>query len=262
MAKVHPTAVVAPAARLGADVDIGPYCVVGSGAVIGDRTRLVSHVAVEGVTQLGADCVAYPFSVLGGPPQHAGHKGDETRLVVGDRALIREHVTLNVGSSVGLGVTTIGDDCTFYAGAHVGHDCTVGDGVLMVNQATLGGHVRLDDHCIVAGLAAVHQNGRVGRCAFVGGLAAVVSDVIPYGLCWGNRARLEGLNLVGLKRRGFSREQINVLRAAYRELFADDGTFQDRVERVAEAYAASPHVMEIVDFIRAADRPLCLPGRD
>jgi len=263
MARVHATALVDPAARLGDDVEIGPYCTVGPDVVIGPRTRLQSHVNIEGRTEIGADCAFHPFAVIGGPPQHAGHKGDATRLVIGDRNLVRENVTMNVGSSLGLGVTTVGSDCTFYAGAHVAHDCTLGDHVLMVNQATLGGHVRLGDHAIVAGLAAVHQNGRVGRYAFVGGLAAVVADVIPYGIAWGNHAHLEGLNLVGLKRRGFSREQIRTLRGAYQVLFADKGAFRDRVAQTAEAYADMPEVMEVVDFIRGGgSRPLCMPARE
>ncbi len=262
MARIHPTAVVDPGARLGDDVEIGPYCIIGPTVVLGARTRLQSHVNIEGLTEIGEDCVIHPFCSLGGPPQHFAHEGDATRLVIGDRALIRENVTMNVGSSVGAGVTKVGSGCSFFAGAHVGHDCIIGDNVLLTNLATLGGHVEVHDNAILGGLAGIHQNCRIGRHAMIGALAAVPKDVIPYGNAWGNHARLEGLNLVGLKRRGFSRDEINTLRAAYRQLFADNGAFQDRLDCVAETFAASPQVMEIVSFIRAdAGRPICMPGR-
>jgi UDP-N-acetylglucosamine acyltransferase len=223
----------------------------------------MSHVNVEGATTIGEDCIVHPFASLGGPPQHAAHRGEVTHLVVGDRNLIREHVTMNTGSTVGRGVTTVGSDCLFYTGAHVAHDCIVGDNVLLTNVATLGGHVIVGDYAIIGGLAGVHQRTRIGRYAFVGAMAAVPRDVIPYGSVWGNHAHLEGLNLVGLKRRGFTRQQINTLRAAYRLLFADEGAFQERVDDVAETYAEAPEVMEIIDFIRAdASQPLCMPDRE
>ncbi|HXQ10331.1 MAG TPA: acyl-ACP--UDP-N-acetylglucosamine O-acyltransferase [Caulobacteraceae bacterium] len=261
MAKVHATAVVDAAARLGEGVEIGPYCIVGPRVTLGARTRLLSHVNIEGLTEIGEDCVIHPFASLGGPPQHTAYKGEDTRLVIGAHNLIREHVTMNTGSSVGGGVTRVGADCTFQIGAHVAHDCSVGDGVLMTNMATLGGHVTLDDYAIVGGMAAVHQNCRVGRYAFIGGGAMAVSDVIPYGMAWGNHAHLAGLNLVGLKRRRFSREQINTLRAAFRAIFFGDGLFDERVSHAADAYGASAQVMEIVAFIRTdANRPLCLPA--
>jgi UDP-N-acetylglucosamine acyltransferase len=260
MGRIHATAVVDAGARLGEAVEIGPYCVVGPRVTLGARTRLLSHVNIEGLTELGADCVVHPFASLGGPPQHSAYKGEDTRLVVGARNLIREHVTMNTGSAAGGGVTRVGADCTFQIGAHVAHDCQVGDGVLMTNMATLGGHVTLSDYVIVGGLAAVHQNCRVGRYAFIGGGAMAVCDVIPYGMAWGNHAHLAGLNLRGLKLRGFSREEIHTLRAAFRAIFSGAGRLDERVSQVADAYAGWPQVMEIVAFIRAdASRPLCLP---
>jgi UDP-N-acetylglucosamine acyltransferase len=265
MSKIHPAATVDEGAQLGEDVEVGPYCIVGPQVKLGARTRLQSHVNVEGMTEIGEDCFVHPFASLGGPPQHAAHKGGDTRLVIGDRNLIREYVTMNAGSSVGTGVTQVGSDGMFYTGAHVAHDCVVGDRVLLTNLATLGGHVTIGDYAIVGGLAGVHQFTRIGRYAFVGAMATVVRDVIPYGSVWGNHAHLEGLNLVGLKRRGFSREQINTLRVAYRLLFADEGSFQERVDDVAETYAEAPEVMEVIDFIRAdlqAKRPLCMPARE
>ena len=263
MTTVHPTAVVSGEARLAEDVEVGPYSVVGPHVSLGARTKIGSHVVIEGHTEIGVDCAVHSFAALGDAPQHAGHRGEPTRLVIGDRNLIREHVTMHCGTAMGRGVTNVGSDGFFMVGVHVGHDCIVGDHVVMANTATLGGHVMLGDFVIMGGLSAAHQNTRIGRHAFVGGMAGVNHDVIPFGNVWGNHAHLEGLNLVGLKRRGFSREAINMLRAAYRMLFAEEGTFQERLDDTADAYAGSPEVMEIVEFIRAdANRPLTTPQRE
>ena len=261
---IHPTAQVAPEADIADDAEIGPFCIVGPKVRLAAGVVLRSHVVIEGQTEIGEGCEIYPFAMLGGAPQHSGHKpADPSRLVVGARNLIREHVTMHGGSAFGHGVTTVGSDNTFYVGAHVGHDCVVGDHVTLTNQATLGGHVRVGDYAILSGLCAVQQRGRIGRYAFIGGLAGVVADVIPYGMAWGNHAALEGLNLVGLKRRGFSREAINRLRAAQKLIFEGEGLFKERVEAAAAAYADLPEAMEIIDFIRAEPtRPLALaPGR-
>ncbi|WP_425996031.1 acyl-ACP--UDP-N-acetylglucosamine O-acyltransferase [Caulobacter sp. DWR1-3-2b1] len=263
MSQIHPTALIAPGAALGADVEIGPFCTVGPKVRLGDGVRLISHVVLDGATSIGAGCTIYPFAVLGAPPQHLAHKGEDTRLEIGERNLIREHVTMQTGTVGGGGVTRVGSDSLYMVGAHVAHDCTVGDRVTFANNATLGGHVTVGDFVFMGGLCAVHQFSRIGRYAFVGGGGIVTKDVIPYGSVWGNHAHLEGLNLVGLKRRGFSREAINALRAAYRLLFADEGTFQERLEDVAEIHAGNIEVMEIVDFIRSDNnRPLCLPERE
>ena len=259
MPAVHPTAIVHDGARLEPEVEIGPYCIVAGDVVLGRGVRLIAHVVVEGHTQIGEACVLHPFASIGGPPQHLAHKGEPTRLVIGARNVIREHVTMHTGTALGRGVTTVGSDGLFMVGSHVAHDCIVGDHVVFANNATLGGHVQVADYVFMGGLSAVHQWSRIGRHAFIGGLAAVTKDVIPFGLV-GNDAHLEGMNLVGLKRRGFSRETINDLRAAYRLLFAEEGTFQERVDDVARVFNQSPEVMEIIDFIRAdANRPLCLP---
>jgi UDP-N-acetylglucosamine acyltransferase len=263
MTRVHATAVVDPSARLAEDVEVGAYSLIGPDVILGPGVRIGSHVIIEGVTELGEGCVVHPFAVLGAAPQHAGHKGEATRLAIGARNLIREQVTMHCGTAMGRGVTTIGSDGFFMVGVHVGHDCIVGDHVVMANTATLGGHVVLEDYVIMGGLAAAHQYTRIGRHAFVGGMAGVNHDVIPFGNVWGNHAHLEGLNLVGLKRRGFSRESINALRAAYRMLFAEEGTFQERLDDTAYAYSGTPEVMEIVDFIRAdSSRPLTTPQRE
>ncbi len=259
MRGIHPTALVHDGASLAPGVEIGPYCTVGPRVSLGQGVRLISHVVVDGLTEIGEHCVVHPFASLGGPPQHLAHKGEPTRLVIGPRNVIREHVTMNTGTAVGRGVTTIGADGLFMVGSHVAHDCVVGDHVVFANNATLGGHVQVGDYVFMGGLSAVHQWSRIGRHAFIGGLAPVTKDVIPYALV-GNAAHLEGMNLVGLKRRGFPRETINDLRAAYRLLFAEEGTFQERLADVARVFGRSPEVMEVVDFIRAeASRPLCLP---
>jgi len=263
MSQIHPTAVISDGARLGDEVEIGPYSLVGPHVKLGRRTKIAAHVVIEGHTELGEDCDVHSFAVLGAPPQHAGHKGEPTRLVIGPRNLIREQVTMHCGTAMGRDVTTVGSDGFFMVGVHIGHDCIVGDHVIMANNATLGGHVIMEDFVIMGGLSAAHQNTRIGRHAFVGGMAGVNHDVIPFGNVWGNHAHLEGLNLVGLKRRGFSREAINILRAAYRMLFAEEGTFQERLEDTAYAYSGSPEVMEIVEFIRAdSSRPLTTPQRE
>lgn len=261
MTRIHPTALVDAKAEIGEDVEVGPYCIIGPRVTLRARVRLLSHVVVEGITEIGEGTEVHAFANLGGPPQHTAHKGEETRLVIGPRNLVREQVTMHAGTVFGGGLTRTGADCLFYVGAHVAHDCIVGDHVFLINNATLGGHVHVGDYATLGGLSAVHQHSRIGRHAFIGGLAAVTKDVIPFGLARGNPAHLEGLNLVGLKRRGFTRDQINDLRAAYRLLFGPEGTFQERLDDVARVFAGSGDVCELVEFIRAdANRPLCLPA--
>ncbi len=261
MATIHPTAIVDSAARIGDGVEIGPFCTVGPQVSLGDHVSLQSHVVIEGDTEIGAGTQIHAFACLGAPPQVWGGQNQETRLVIGERNIIREHVTMHTGTAAQRGVTMVGSDGMFMAGSHVAHDCIVGNKVTMANSAALAGHVEVGDFVIIGGLVGVHQYSRIGRYAFIGACAMVTKDVIPYGSVWGNHAHLEGLNLVGLKRRGFAREVINELRAAYRLLFADEGTFQERLEDAASVYAASAEVMELIDFIRAdASRPLCLPG--
>lgn len=261
--EIHPTAIVAAGAELADGVTVGPYSIVGEHVRVGPRTRILAHVVIENRTTIGADCSVRNFANLGGPPHHTGYKGEPTELVIGDRNRIWEHVTMHIGAPGGDGVTRVGDDGFFMATSHIGHDCVVGDNVVLAHGATLGGHTIVGDFVTVSGLAAVHQFCRVGRYAFVGGLAAVTKDVIPYGMVWGNHAHLEGLNLVGLKRRNFDRDTVSTLRSAYRLLFAEEGTFQERIDDTAAAFGHSPPVMEIIDFIRAdANRPLCLPERE
>jgi UDP-N-acetylglucosamine acyltransferase len=258
---IHPAAIIHDGAQIGADVQVGPYCIVGPQVKIGDRTVLKSHVVIEGVTEIGADGMIHPFACLGGAPQHLAHKGEPTKLIVGDRVLVREHVIMHTGTEKGGGITVAGNDCMFMAGSGIAHDCILGNNVIMANQASIGGHVQVGDFVFLGGSCAVHQFARLGRYSFIGGGAIVTKDVIPYGSVWGNHARLEGLNLVGLKRRGFSRELILALRTAYRMMFAEEGTFQERLDDVLENFSDIDQVVEIVRFIREdSTRPICLPS--
>ncbi|MDP3803640.1 acyl-ACP--UDP-N-acetylglucosamine O-acyltransferase [Brevundimonas sp.] len=261
MSRVHATASVDAGAQIADSVEIGPWCTVGPGVVLKDEVRLVSHAVVQRDTTVGARTVIHPFCVIGGDPQHGGYKGEPVRLEIGEDCLVREHSTFNRGTPGGGGLTKIGRGCLFMTGAHVGHDAVVGDNVTFANHATLGGHAVIGDRVFLGGLCAVHQFGRVGQGAIVGGLAAVTRDVIPYGSAWGNHARLHGLNLVGLKRKGYDKSAIRRLLAAYRDLFEGGGTFAARLEAVEAGYADLPEIMEITAFIRAdGKRPLCLPG--
>lgn len=258
---IHPTAIVDPKAQLGTDVKIGPYCILGPDVTLKDRVTLKSHVVIEGVTEIGADTSINSFACLGGAPQHLAHKGEPTQLIVGERNTIREHVSMHTGTVKAGGVTRVGNDCMFMTGSSVAHDCVLGNNVIMANLSSLGGHVHVGDFVFLGGLSGIHQFVRLGRYSFVGGAAMVTKDVIPYGSVWGNHARLEGLNLVGLKRRGFSRELILTLRTAYRMMFAEEGTFQERLDDVLESFSDVPQVVEIVRFVREdSSRPICLPS--
>lgn len=258
---IHASAAVEDGAQLGEGVRIGPFCHVGPDAVLGDGVELVSHVAVHGRTTIGARTRIFPFASIGHQPQDLKYRGEASTLVVGADCLIREGVTMNPGTEGGRMTTTIGDKCAFLANSHVGHDCQVGSNVILSNNVMLAGHVTIGDFVICGGGAAVIQFARVGAHAFVGGLSGLENDLIPYGMAMGNRAHLAGLNLIGLRRRGFSREAIHDLRRAYRLLFAEEGTLKERVEDVAAEFSEHPQVHEILDFIReGGDRAICTPA--
>ncbi len=260
MSFVHPTALIEDGAELGTDVYVGPFSLIGNNVRLGDGVKLHSHVVIAGATEIGQGTEVYPFASLGHPPQHLSQMDPTTQLVIGEKNIIRESVTMNPGTKTGSGVTTVGNDGYFMAYSHVAHDCVVGDSVVFANGATLGGHAQVEDHVIIGGLAAVHQHVRVGKHAIIGGMTGVEFDVIPYGSIMGNRAHLAGLNLIGLKRRGYTRSQIHDLRNAYRLLFAEEGTFQERLVDVAELFAANEEAMEIVNFVRADSvRGLTMP---
>jgi len=257
---IHPSAIVDPAAKLGEGVNVGPFCVVGPDVTLGDGVRLVSHVAVDGRTSIGAETVIYPFASIGHRPQDLKFHGEPSELVIGARNQIREHVTMNPGTEGGGMITRVGDDGLFMMGSHVAHDCVVGDHVIMANNATLGGHVTLGDYVIIGGLSAVRQFVRIGSHAMIGGMSGVENDVIPFGLVMGDRARLAGLNLVGLERRGFKKDDIHALRAAYRMLFGPEGTFAERVDGVGRDFGERALISDVLSFIRAKEaRSLCQP---
>ncbi|AOO82451.1 acyl-ACP--UDP-N-acetylglucosamine O-acyltransferase [Bosea vaviloviae] len=257
---IHPMSVVDPKARLGAGVRIGPFCTVGPDVTLADNVELISHVAVSGITSIGERTKLYPFASIGHPPQDVKYRGEPSTLVIGAECLIREGVTINPGTEGGGMETTVGDRCFFLANSHVGHDSHIGDNVIFSNNVMCAGHVTVGNFVIVGGGTGLQQFIRVGDHAFIGGGAGVMNDVIPFGLVRDNPAHLAGLNLVGLKRRGFSREQIHELRRAYRLLFADEGTLSERVEDVAGEFAAHPLIHEILDFIRNGnERAICVP---
>jgi UDP-N-acetylglucosamine acyltransferase len=263
MAQIHPTAIVEAGAELADDVTIGPYCCVGPQVRLGAGVVLQSHVVIVGDTLVGARTQVFPFASLGQAPQDKKFKGEPARLEIGEDNVIRESVTMNIGTEGGGMLTKVGDRCLFMVGAHVAHDCLVGNDVIIVNNGTLAGHVVMEDFSMIGGLSAVHQFCRIGRHAIVGGMTGVERDVIPYGMVMGDRARLTGLNLRGLQRNGFSTDAIRTLRQAYAELFAAEGAFADRVALVAERYAGDKAVMEIVDFIRSdSSRRIVQPDTD
>lgn len=259
--EIHPTAIVSKSAHLGNDVQIGPFCTVGPNVKLGDRTKLISHVTLDGKTNIGQDCSLYPQVSMGYPPQDFKHKGtDEIGIEIGDRCTFREMANVHPGTDVGKPVTRIGDDCYLMVGSHLAHECQVGHNVTLSNYAQVGGNVSIGDYVTLGGLCAVHQHTRIGNYAFIAGMALVTKDVIPYGLVAGNSASLQGLNVVGLKRRGFDRAKIHKLRAAYRQLFAYEGTFAERIEDAARLYTDEALVTEIIAFIKAqSDRNLTLP---
>lgn len=260
---VHPTAIIEDGAKVGSDVRVGPYCVVGSEVALGDGVELLSHVAVAGRTTIGARTRIFPFASIGHQPQDLKYKGEPSTLAIGSDCLIREGVTMNPGTEGGGMQTVVGDRCAFLANSHVGHDCKVGDNVILSNNVMLAGHVTVGPHVIIGGGAAVIQFSRIGAHAFLGGMSGLENDLIPYGMALGNRAHLSGLNIVGLQRRGFSREDIHNLRRAYRALFADEGTLMERVADVEAEFADHPIVKEIVAFIRVGGkRSLCTPHPD
>ncbi|HMO06656.1 MAG TPA: acyl-ACP--UDP-N-acetylglucosamine O-acyltransferase [Paracoccaceae bacterium] len=258
-ARVHPSAIVEPGAVVGPGCTIGPFCLVGPEVTLAARVTLKSHAVVAGWTEVGEETTIWPFATVGEVPQDLKYAGERTRLVVGARCRIREGATLNTGTEGGGGVTRVGDDCLIMTGAHVGHDAQIGNRVILVNHVAIAGHCVLGDDVIVGGLSGVHQWVRIGRGAIIGAITMVTNDVIPYGLVQAPRGELDGLNLVGLKRRGVERSEITALRAAYQMLAQGEGTFLDRARRLSEE-TDSPHVREITAFILAAtDRSFLTP---
>ena len=260
MSQIHPSAVVEAGARIGEGCQIGPFCHIGPEVVLGARVTLKSHVVITGDCEIGDDTEVFSFAVLGEIPQDLKFQGEKSRTVIGKRNRIREHVTVNAGTEGGGGVTRIGDDGLFMAGCHIAHDAIVGDRVIVVNSAAVAGHCVLEDDVIIGGLSGIHQWVRIGRGAIIGAVTMVTNDVIPYGLVQAPRGGLDGLNLVGLKRRGVTRSDITALRAAFQMLAQGEGTFQERARRLGDE-TESAYVEEIVAFITGqTDRSFLTPG--
>ena len=258
-AVVHASAIIEAGARIGPDCQIGPYAIIGPEVTLGRGVVVKPHGIVTGWTEIGDETVVYSFACVGEVPQDLKYRGEHTRLIVGARCRIREGATLNTGTEGGGGITRVGDDCLLMTGAHVGHDATLGNRVILANQAAIAGHCQIGDDVIVGGLSGVHQWVRVGRGAIIGAVTMVTNDVLPHGLVQGPRGVLDGLNLVGLKRRGVERGEITALRAGYQMLAQGDGSFIERARRLAEE-TDSLHVREMTDFILSAtDRSFLTP---
>ncbi|MCB1652229.1 MAG: acyl-ACP--UDP-N-acetylglucosamine O-acyltransferase [Alphaproteobacteria bacterium] len=259
---IHPTAIIETGAQVAEDVIIGPYCVIGPHVKIAAKVCLKSHVVVEGRTHIGEGTTIYPFASIGAAPQDLKYAGEDSQLIIGKNNTIREHVTMNPGTKDGGMITRVGDNGLFMMACHVAHDCQVGNNVIMANNATLAGHVTVGDHVIIGGLAAVHQFIRIGDHAIIGGMSGVENDVIPYGRVKGERAHLAGLNLIGLERRGFQKEDIRALQRAFNQLFGEEGTLDQRIEGVANDYAQDETIMKIIEFARGKTKfPLCQPQK-
>ena len=255
---IDPSARIEAGAMIGKDVSIGPYCTIGANVSVGEGCRLIAHVNVTGHTTIGPRTVIHPFASLGSPPQSVSYRGEPTRLAVGAECDIRENVTMSVGTKDGGGVTEVGDRCFFMVGTHVAHDCKVGNHVIFANNVLLAGHVHIADHVMFGGGVAVRQFVRIGEGAMIVGLSGVRADLIPFGMAHGALANLIGLNVIGMRRRGASKSDIQRVRAAYQVLFFGEGRFRARLDEVAGEYGDDPLVAKIIEFIRDGKRPLTM----
>src|SRR6478752_7141541 len=252
MGTIDPTARVEDGAVIGEGTTIGPYCIIGRNVVIGKNCKLIGHVHITAQTTIGDDSTIYSFASLGTPPQSLSYRGELTRLTIGSGCTIRESVTMNAGTVAGGGITTVGDRGYFMNCSHVGHDCHGGNDVIFATSATLGGHAEIGDFVFIGGLSAVHQFTRIGPQVMVGGVCGVRDDIIPFGLVNGQYAALEGLNLIGMKRRKFTKERLAAVRSFYQKLFHGAGVFAERLERVQPLANDDPAIAEILTFIAGA----------
>lgn len=261
---IHQTAVVSEKAKLGDNVKIGPFCVIGDDVVIGDNSVLRSHVCIDGRVSIGENNDIYPFATIGFQPQDLKYQNEDSEVIIGDHNVIREHVTIHKGTKGGGMKTMLGNNCLIMVGSHIAHDCIVGDNVIMANNATLGGHVVVENHVIIGGLAAVHQHVHIGAHAMIGGVSAVVGNVIPYGVAYGKRAELMGVNIVGMKRRNFSQAEIVVAQKIFDDLFGKNRAqlnFTERLIEVEQKYVNSSVATEIIQFLKSDNtRSMCLPS--
>ncbi len=259
-ADIHPTAIVSSGAIIGSNVKIGPYCLVGEKVKLGSNVVLKSHVVIEGDTIIGDDTIIYPFASIGQPPQILKYKGEKSRTIIGSNNIIREYVTIQAGSEDGGMVTTVGDHCLLMVGSHIGHDCKVGNKAVLANYASLAGHVEVGDYVIIGGLAAVHQYVRIGDHAMIGGLSGLARDLIPFGLATNDRAVLEGINLVGMKRRGFDKVHTIQALQAVNEIFLGEGILAKKIEKAATKYKDNSIVEQIIKFLKQdSARSFCAP---
>jgi UDP-N-acetylglucosamine acyltransferase len=256
-AKIHATAIVDPKAEIGADVDIGPYCIINKGVTVKTGTRLISHVIVEGETEIGENCVIHPFASIGFAPQDLKYKDEKTALVIGNSNIIREYTTIHRASVGGDGETTVADNNFLMAYVHIAHDCKIGSNVIMSNAATLAGHVLVEDHAYIGGLVAVHQFTRIGKYAMVGGFSGIGQDIPPYMMASGARAKLFGPNTVGLKRHGFSEATINSIKKAYKILFREKLTLKEAMEKIQGEMPVTEEVRHLIEFIEKNKRGIC-----
>ena len=261
MLNSHPSSIISPKAKIGTNVTIGPYCIINDDVTIGNNVELKAHVYLDGSTTIGDNCTFFPYCSIGTIPQDLKYKGEKSYLVIGKNNIFREYVTINPGTAGGGLTTSIGENCLFMISSHVAHDCIIGNNVVMVNNASLAGHVIVEDFVIMGALSGAHQFCRIGKHSMIGGLSGVDSDVIPYGTVIGNRAYLSGLNIIGLKRRGFSKAVIQNLRKVYSILFHDKvKTFADRIKLVSEEFNQNEPVMEIISFLnKEKTRSVCKP---
>jgi UDP-N-acetylglucosamine acyltransferase len=254
---IHETAIVHPDAELGQGVSVGPYSIIDANVSIGDGTWIGPHVVIRDYVKIGKNNRIYQFSSIGEVPQDLKFNGEVTHLDIGDDNIIREFVTISRGTELGGGITRVGSNCLLMAYVHVAHDCRIGDFVVMANAATLAGHISIEDYAIIGGLVAIHQFSRVGAYAMVGGKSAVNKDVAPFLTVAGDRAKPYGLNIVGLKRKGFSANEIRELKEAYRIIFRSGITLEDALKQTREKFPDSPRVQYFIDFISKSQRGIC-----
>ncbi len=254
MAAIHPTALVDSGAELAAGISVGAYAIVGAQVRVGEGTIVGSHTVLEGWTEIGAHCRIGAHVVIGAPPQDVKYRGEPTRVLIGDRTLVREFATIHRASTGGAGVTTVGSDCFIMAYAHVAHDCLLSDGVIMANQASLAGHVEIGQHAVIGGITGVHQFVRIGEYAFLGACSAVQQDIPPYTKAVGNRAKPFGLNVVGLRRHGFSSGAIQALKQAYRILFLSGLNTSQALAQMEQELGGSPEVQTFIEFVKRSHR--------
>ena len=247
---IHPTSIISSSSLIGQNVKIGPFCIIGPEVTLGDGVELKSHIVIEGTTTIGNNTIIYPFASIGQAPQILKYHGEKSKTIIGHNNIIREYVTIQAGSEDGGMVTSVGNHCLFMVGAHIAHDCKLGDNIILANYVSLAGHVEIDDHVIIGGLSAIHQYVRIGRHAMVGGVSALVRDLIPFGLATNDRASLENLNLVGMKRRGFDKQETLDSVKAVDEIFIGDGTLVSRIDKASKKYKDNVIVQEIIQFLK------------